>query len=97
MIQDITSATNSIRIPVVGLSVDGYTINQIRHVAPHLLRSDHEPFWSAGFLDTAMWTDTAEFRNPNYHERTDTPITLDYEFMGDVANAIVEVIRGART
>ena len=31
-----------------------------------------------------MWTDTAEFRNPNYHKRTDTPETLDYDFLRSV-------------
>jgi Zn-dependent M28 family amino/carboxypeptidase len=50
----------------------------------HLHRSDHAPFWKAG-IPAVMWTDTAEFRNPNYHLATDTPDTLDYEFMTRVA------------
>lgn len=45
-----------------------------------LLRSDHVPFWKRG-TPALMWTDTANFRNPNYHRGTDTPDTLDYEFM----------------
>ncbi len=45
-----------------------------------LLRSDHVPFWKRG-IPALMWTDTANFRNPNYHRGTDTPETLDYEFM----------------
>jgi len=49
-----------------------------------LNRSDHVPFWEAG-IPSVMWTDTSEFRNPNYHRASDTPDTLDYEFMGDVA------------
>jgi hypothetical protein len=28
-----------------------------------------------------MWTDTAEFRNVNYHRETDTPGTLNYRFL----------------
>ncbi len=50
----------------------------------HLNRSDHAPFWRAG-IPPIMWSDTAEFRNPNYHGASDTPDTLDYEFMSDVA------------
>ena len=50
----------------------------------HLKRSDHKPFWEAG-IPSIMWTDTAEFRNPNYHLASDEPDTLDYDFMSDVA------------
>lgn len=48
-----------------------------------LNRSDHAPFWRAG-IPSIMWTDTSEFRNPHYHRASDTPDTLDYEFMVDV-------------
>jgi hypothetical protein len=48
-----------------------------------LNRSDHAPFWRAG-IPALMWTDTSEFRNPHYHLPTDTPDTLDYDFMLDV-------------
>jgi hypothetical protein len=49
-----------------------------------LLRSDHTPFWEAG-VASLMWTDTSEFRNPHYHRASDTPDTLDYEFLSKVA------------
>jgi Zn-dependent M28 family amino/carboxypeptidase len=49
----------------------------------HLHRSDHAPFWEAG-IPAIMWTDTSEFRNPHYHQATDTPDTLDYDFMSSV-------------
>jgi Zn-dependent M28 family amino/carboxypeptidase len=49
----------------------------------HLLRSDHAPFWEAG-IPALMWTDTSEFRNPHYHLPSDTPATLDYEFLTQV-------------
>jgi hypothetical protein len=48
-----------------------------------LNRSDHAPFWRAG-IPAIMWTDTSEFRNPHYHRDSDTPDTLDYDFMGAV-------------
>lgn len=47
---------------------------------PDFARSDHFPFWEKG-IPTLMWTDTAEFRNPNYHKKTDTPDTLNYSFL----------------
>jgi Zn-dependent M28 family amino/carboxypeptidase len=50
----------------------------------HLLRSDHAPFWKAG-IPSIMWTDTSEFRNPHYHLISDTPDTLDYDFVSQVA------------
>ncbi len=50
----------------------------------HLLRSDHAPFWEAG-ISSIMWTDTSEFRNPHYHQTSDTPETLDYGFVCQVA------------
>jgi hypothetical protein len=48
-----------------------------------LQRSDHAPFWQAG-IPAIMWTDTANFRNPHYHLASDTPDTLDYDFIADV-------------
>jgi hypothetical protein len=63
----------------------------IRRLAPHVLRSDQAPFWEAG-LPALMWTDTAEFRNPNYHRSTDLPETLDYEFMAGVTRLLIHVV-----
>jgi Peptidase family M28 len=60
-----------------------------------LNRSDHAPFWRAG-IPSVMWTDTAEFRNPHYHLASDTPETLDYDFMADVAKlALARVLSAA--
>ena len=60
-----------------------------------LNRSDHAPFWQAG-IPAIMWTDTAEFRNPNYHLPSDTPETLDYDFMADIAKlALARVLSAA--
>jgi Zn-dependent M28 family amino/carboxypeptidase len=62
---------------------------------PHLNRSDHAPFWRAG-IPSIMWTDTSEFRNPHYHLRSDTPDTLDYDFLRDVTKqALARVITSA--
>jgi Zn-dependent M28 family amino/carboxypeptidase len=63
-------------LPVVGLKL----YLGLEKLLPVLGRSDHAPFWNAG-IPALMWTDTAEFRNPNYHLRSDTPDTLDYGFL----------------
>jgi Zn-dependent M28 family amino/carboxypeptidase len=51
-----------------------------------ILRSDHAPFWAAGF-PALLVTDTANFRNPNYHQPTDTRATLDFAFLTDSTKA----------
>jgi hypothetical protein len=43
-------------------------------------------------LPALMLTDTAEFRNPNYHRPTDTPDTLDYARMGEVTLGLVRAL-----
>ena len=59
----------------------------VEKLFPHLLRSDHAPFWNSN-IPSLMWTDTSEFRNPNYHKRTDTPESLNYRFMYSVVSLL---------
>jgi hypothetical protein len=47
-------------------------------------RSDNSSFWDQGY-SALMLTDTSFLRNPHYHKGTDTPETLDYERMAQVA------------
>lgn len=49
--------------------------------------SDHAPFWDNNY-QAIMVTDTAFFRNPNYHQPTDDMDTLDIGFIRDVAAGI---------
>ncbi len=49
--------------------------------------SDHAPFWDKG-LPALMITDTAYFRNPNYHGLGDTADTLDYAFMAELVRSL---------
>jgi Iap family predicted aminopeptidase len=58
---------------------------------PEASRSDHWAFWKLG-LPAVMVTDTAPFRNPNYHKPTDLPDTLDYDRMSRVVAGLVKVI-----
>jgi len=59
---------------------------------PGVSWSDHWSFWQEGY-PAIMVTDTAPYRNPNYHEPTDTPETLDYETMARVTQGLVAVVR----
>jgi Iap family predicted aminopeptidase len=53
--------------------------------------SDHMNYWKYGF-DALMITDTAFFRNANYHEPTDAPATLDYDRMAEVVRGVYRAV-----
>jgi hypothetical protein len=55
-------------------------------------RSDHSSFWAQGY-PAVMLTDTAEFRNRNYHQETDAPELLDYRRMAMVTVGVEKAIR----
>jgi Zn-dependent M28 family amino/carboxypeptidase len=54
--------------------------------------SDHLNFWKFGYK-AIMVTDTAHFRNPNYHTANDTLETLDITKMGYVVDLVVNSIK----
>jgi Zn-dependent M28 family amino/carboxypeptidase len=58
---------------------------------PVVRRGDHSSFWDCGF-PAAMITDTSFLRNPNYHKWSDTPETLDYEFLAKVTAGVVATV-----
>ena len=78
-----TAATYVPGFPVWGLKVFFGLENRFSD----LRRSDHAPFWDKG-IPAFMWTDTSEFRNANYHLPSDTPETLDYEFLTSVTRLL---------
>jgi hypothetical protein len=53
--------------------------------------SDHGPFWKMGF-PAVMVTDTAFYRNPNYHSSRDTIETLRFDKMSQVVRGMVHVV-----
>jgi aminopeptidase YwaD len=59
---------------------------------PITRRSDHAPFWDQGY-PAILVTDTAELRNPHYHQTSDTPDTLDYDFLAGVCAGLIRGIR----
>ncbi|WP_269540367.1 M28 family peptidase [Cerasicoccus fimbriatus] len=56
-------------------------------VVPGIDFSDHRNYWPLG-VNAVMVTDTAFYRNKNYHRATDTPDTLDYERMAMAVTAV---------
>ncbi|MGF1507973.1 MAG: M28 family peptidase [Myxococcota bacterium] len=83
----LSAARSHAEVPALGLCLPSgleLTLDVVR-------RSDHAPFWSAG-IGACMWTDTAEFRNPHYHLSSDTPDTLDYEFLTQVTRMLVATV-----
>jgi Zn-dependent M28 family amino/carboxypeptidase len=69
-------------VPVVPLVIPGNG-----ELLPDTRRSDHAAFWHYGF-PAVMLTDTANFRNPNYHKSTDTLDTLNLGFLEQAADAV---------
>jgi Zn-dependent M28 family amino/carboxypeptidase len=53
--------------------------------------SDHRNYWKAGY-DAVMITDTAFYRNDNYHTLRDRPETLDYRRMAMVVQDVYEAV-----
>jgi len=56
-----------------------------------ITRSDHMNYWKFGY-NAVMITDTADFRNPNYHKKSDTIDTLNFEKIKAIADGCVEAV-----
>lgn len=54
-------------------------------------RSDHAPYWDAG-VPAVFLTDTANFRNPNYHQGSDTLETVDETLVAKVTRATAAAV-----
>ncbi len=74
-------------LPVIKLTVpwSGYLL-------PNVRLSDHAPFWDRGYK-AVMITDTAFYRNPHYHRRSDTMDKLDFSFMARLVQSLVMFFR----
>ena len=72
------------RIPVETLSALSFV--------PGVDFSDHRSFWKMGY-PAVMVTDTAYYRNPNYHSETDTIDTLDFDKMSDLLKGLIQAAK----
>lgn len=54
--------------------------------------SDHRNFWKFGY-PAFMITDTAFYRNPNYHSPGDTADTLDYQKSAEIIRGLYTALR----
>jgi Zn-dependent M28 family amino/carboxypeptidase len=70
-----------------GSTIDVEGIATIPYV-PGVDFSDHRSFWKMGY-PAVMITDTAFYRNPNYHRETDTIDTLDFVKMASLLKGLV--------
>jgi len=71
------------RFPSMGAAAPGFM--------PGIGWSDQWSFWQEGY-PAVMVTDTALFRNPQYHMPGDTPERVDYERMTRVVSGLEQVI-----
>ena len=60
-------------------------------IVPGVDFSDHRSFWKFGY-NALMVTDTAFYRNPQYHGAGDVPEILDYKRMADVVLGLKSAI-----
>jgi len=75
-------------LPVYSINAPGWM--------PGVDFSDHLNYWQAGY-PAVMVTDTAFYRNKNYHTPRDTPEKLDYNRMAQVVeSAYAAVLAVAR-
>jgi hypothetical protein len=68
------------------------TVPTLPLVMPEMRLSDHLCYWDEGF-PALMLTDTALFRNPNYHKHTDTVDTLDFGAMALITKNLVSAMQ----
>jgi len=58
---------------------------------PTVARSDHLPYWQTGHRSLLV-TDTAEYRNPHYHQESDGLDQLDLGFAARVTEAVTRAL-----
>lgn len=66
--------------------IDVYSINAPRFL-PGIDFSDHLNYWNKGY-EALMITDTAFYRNSNYHRASDTIETLNFDKMAEVVKGV---------
>ena len=62
-------------------------------IMPSVRLSDHSSFWDHGY-NAVMITDSAFYRNPHYHLPSDTMDRLDYRFMAELVESLLNFFQG---
>ena len=62
-------------------------------IMPSVRLSDHSSFWDRGY-NAVMITDSAFYRNPHYHLPSDTMDRLDYRFMAELVESLLNFFQG---
>ena len=70
----------------------GLGVSVMPMVNPEMRLSDQFSYWDVGY-PALMLTDTAFFRNPNYHEPSDTFDTLNYCIMARITRNLIEALQ----
>ncbi|MEM1169291.1 MAG: M20/M25/M40 family metallo-hydrolase [Cyanobacteria bacterium P01_H01_bin.35] len=82
----------SININKIGTNCQWLPVPNRGLIVRDTRRSDHAPFWDRGYK-AIMITDTANMRNPNYHQNSDTIETLDLDFLTGVCQGLIIAMR----
>lgn len=90
-IQDISLTRSVKRAMKAATGLPVYSMNALPWV-PGLDYSDHRNYWPYGYT-AVMITDTAFYRNGNYHMAGDTADTLDYTRMAKVVQGVFSAVR----
>ena len=88
----VRSLANGMKKHVPSLKVETLVVPGTGENFTEVRLSDHSPFWDAG-IPAVMVTDTAFFRNPHYHQPSDTVDTLDMDFIRENAEAVTETLK----
>jgi len=83
--------SNSVRSAFTSLSTFPVASMNGFSIIPGVDFSDHRNYWKFGYPGF-MITDTAFYRNPNYHNFGDLPDTLDYDRLATLIKALCETL-----
>ncbi|MEW6220247.1 MAG: M28 family peptidase [Thermodesulfobacteriota bacterium] len=83
LVRDLKHRLRSAGVPVEALVAPGWWGG--------IGLSDHRSYWQEGY-QAVMLTDTAFFRNPHYHQPSDTPGTLDLRRLGLVISGLARAL-----
>ena len=81
--QCVAAFRSAVRFPAVALSATE-TVRGVDY-------SDHQNFWRLGY-PAVMFTDTAFFRYPHYHQKTDTADRIDFDRLAVVTSGVAAAI-----